>query len=440
MMKRVVRSMTRRSFLKLSALLPVTAFGSGFRSVEHYFQYENIVGTSLDLVIWAPHSRLAENACRTVLEEIDRLAAILNTRNPSSEISLLENSICGLSLSNELTQVFAAYDYWERQTGGVFAIRPNGAQTPRNVDALGKAYIIDQAVKAVREAYPAVDSLLLNIGGDIVVWGRPCEIAIANPDSSYDNAGPIAKIDLQDKAVATSGTYARGAHLTDARNGQSFNATVAATVVASDGVTANALATTLCLTEAEYGLRLVESTPGAEALRVESGVVQRTSGFRLFELPLTVQTPASTSWPSGYQVTMTLPLTSGRSKQRPYVAVWVENSSGNLVRVLAFWGTNSKYFSDLSAIWSLVKRNSNLIRSVTRATRPAGKYELVWDGLDNEHKPVSLGTYRIVVETNQEHGTYAKQAGTITLGDSPTSITLAATTNFDTVPIQYGPK
>jgi len=82
----------------------------------------------------------------------------------------------------------------------------------------------------------------------------------------------------------------------------------------------------------------------------------------------------------------------------------------------------------------------NQIRSVTRATRPAGKYELVWDGLDNEHKPVPPGTYRIVVETNQEKGTYAKQAGTITLSDSPTSITLPATTNFDTVSVQYGPK
>src|SRR5262249_14972577 len=160
----------------------------------------------------------------------------------------------------------------------------------------------------------------------IVVWGRPCEIAIADPNAWYDNAEPIAKIDLENKAVATSGTYARGAHLIDARTGQPFKAAVAATVVASDSVTANALPTTLCLTEADYGLQLVEWTPGAEALRVESGVLKRTSGFRLLERPLTVQTSASSSWPSGYQVTMILPLTSGRSKQRPYVAVWVENS------------------------------------------------------------------------------------------------------------------
>ena len=33
-----------------------------------------------------------------------------------------------------------------------------------------------------------------------------------------------------------------------------------------------------------------------------------------------------------------------------------------------------------------------------------------------------------------------KQAGTITLGQSPTSITLPATTNFDPVSIEYGPR
>src|SRR5215813_2941587 len=89
-MTTIGRIMDRRSFLKLPALLPLTALGAAFRSEEHYFQYECVIGTSLDLVVWAPHSGVAEYACKTVLQEIDRLALILNTRDPSSEISLLE--------------------------------------------------------------------------------------------------------------------------------------------------------------------------------------------------------------------------------------------------------------------------------------------------------------------------------------------------------------
>jgi thiamine biosynthesis lipoprotein ApbE len=113
--------MNRRSFLKLPALLPFTVFGSALRSEERHFQYDGVVGTSLDLVIWTPRSSVAEGAARTVLVEIDRLASILNTRDPASEISLLENSNLGRNPSYELKEVLDAYDYWERRTDGVFA-------------------------------------------------------------------------------------------------------------------------------------------------------------------------------------------------------------------------------------------------------------------------------------------------------------------------------
>src|SRR5215471_6164952 len=153
-------SMTRRSFLKLPALLPFSVFGSALQvgghrpplqqSREHHFQYECIVGTSIDLAVWTPHSHVAELACRTVLQEIDRLASILNTRDPASEISLLEDSKGERKPSRELADVFDAYEYWERRTAGVFSIHPAGPHTSRNVDALGKAYIIDRAAETAR--------------------------------------------------------------------------------------------------------------------------------------------------------------------------------------------------------------------------------------------------------------------------------------------------
>src|SRR5262245_13412449 len=274
--------MNRRSFLKLPALLPIE-FGWTFRHEDHHFTYESVIGTSLDLVVRSPSASVAEGVSETIRAEIDRLTSVLDTRDPTSEISLLERSDGVRGTSRELTDVLSAYEFWERRTGGVLSIRSGGAHAPRNVDALGKAYIIDRAAAAARQACPSIDSLLLDIGGDIVVWGRPCEIGIADPAAWYDNASPIATIVLRNAAVATSGTYARGAHLTDSRNGRRPGTPVAATVVAPDAVTANALATTLCLTSADEGLQLVESTPGAEALRVAPGVVHRTSGFGLLE-------------------------------------------------------------------------------------------------------------------------------------------------------------
>ena len=435
-----VADMNRRSFLKLPALLPIVEFGWTLRHEDHHFAYESVIGTSLDLVVRSPSASVAEGVSQTIRAEIDRLTGVLDTRDPTSEISLLERSDGVRATSRELTDVLNAYEFWERRTGGVLSIRSGGADAPRNVDALGKAYIIDRAAAAARRAWPSIDALLLNIGGDIVVFGSSCEIGIADPAAWYDNARPLAAIDLSNAAVATSGTYTRGAHLIDGRSGRRHSTAVAATVVASDAVTANALATTLCLTGADEGLQLVESTPGAEALRVAPGLVQRTSGFAVLERPRPAQAHAATQWPAGYQVTMTVPLTAGRSSKRPYVAVWVEDSANKVVRVLAVWGTKSKYYQSLSTIWDRVGGSTQALKPVTRATRAAGKYELVWDGRDNDGKPLPRGSYRITVETNQEHGTYAKQAGTISVGDSPASITLPATTNFDAVVVRYGPK
>jgi thiamine biosynthesis lipoprotein len=393
--------------------------------------------------VWTKDSGAAESACRTVLEEIDRLASILDTRNAASEISQLEKS-SRRDVSPDLSKVLRGYEYWEYRTNGIVSVRPDGIGTPLNVDALGKAYILDGAAKAAKTTWPPIDALLLNIGGDIVTWGRSCRIAIADPAAPYDNAAPLTWINLHNAAVASSGTYARGAHMKDARTGQAPEFTAAATVVAADAVTANALATMLCLTSAEEGVPVVESTPGAMALRVSSGITTRTARFALLESPPVIQTQAASNsnWPAGYQLKVTLPLTSGRSSKRPYVAVWVEDSSGKLVRMLSIWGNKSKYYPDLSSLWNFLKVKYDLkqFASVTRATRPAGRYELVWQGLDAANKAVPPGTYRIVVETNQERGTYAKESGTIVIGDTPASITLPATTNFEPVQVQYGPK
>ena len=144
--------MNRRSFLKLPTLLPLIDFGSAFHSEPHHYQYESVIGTSMDLIVCSPSTRVAEGACQTVREEIARLASILDTRDPDSEISLLEGSNDRRYASRELTDVLDAYDYWEHRTGGVFSIRPGGAGTPRNVDALGKAYIIDHAATAALTA------------------------------------------------------------------------------------------------------------------------------------------------------------------------------------------------------------------------------------------------------------------------------------------------
>jgi thiamine biosynthesis lipoprotein len=320
-----------------------------------------------------------------------------------------------------------------------------------NVDALGKAYVIDRAVAVTRAAVPTLDGLLLNVGGDIVAWGRPCEISLADALAPYDNGRPLTHLMLADGAVATSGTYARGAHIVDPRSGRPVVGVLSATVTARDCVTANALATALAVTGFEGGVAFVKATPGADALVVgQDRIVYRSAGFSRFERPRAVLAAAAVNWPAGFELSITFTLTGltsnagffgqRRRVRRPYVAVWVEDLSGHPVKILALWGEAIKYLHELPSLWTFVGHNIPLLFSASRATREPGRYSLVWNGVDEAEKPVPAGTYRIVIETNQQDGDYAKQSGTIGCGTAPAKLDLRATVNFEDVHIQYGPR
>jgi FAD:protein FMN transferase len=435
---------SRRSFLAFSALVPLrgTAPDNG---EEHRFHYDGVIGTSFDLAIRLPPATAstdsAEHAARAALQEIDRLSRILSTYDPHSEIRRYEND--GRIYSPELAEVLDLYRYWQKQTAGVLSLRPTGPAGPLNVDALGKAYIIDRAAAAVRAAVPELNSLIVNIGGDIVVWGQRCEVGVTSPREVHDNADPFTSVSLFNEAVATSGTYARGQHLLDGRTGQKPVKPASATVIARDAVTANALATTLCIVDAEAGLELVERVSGAEALRIPySGSVRRTPGFAARERITRIQQPANTNWPAGFELSISINLiTPDPRMDRSYVAFWVEDLSGKLVRAIVLWGNKSKYHSELMGFWKITGGDQELLYKITRATRSPGSYKVVWNGMDDQGKPAPKGPYRIIIETNRWHGDYAKTSATIACGTEPVSVSLAdQSVNYGSIKITYGPR
>src|SRR5262245_21827737 len=110
--------MDRRSFLKLPALLPLVEWGRTFGGEDHHFAHECVMGTSLDLIVRSPSASVAQRALETVCTEIDRLARVLDTRDPTSEISLMERSDSVRGISPVLADVLSAYEFWERRTSG----------------------------------------------------------------------------------------------------------------------------------------------------------------------------------------------------------------------------------------------------------------------------------------------------------------------------------
>jgi thiamine biosynthesis lipoprotein len=436
---------SRRSFVLLPMLVPLRALGVA-PSEEYRFHYDHIIGTSVDLALWMPSATgsadAAQRAAHSSLDEIARLSRILSTYDPESEIRRFEDGREPVR-SAELAEVLELYRYWQKQTGGVLSLRPAGSGSPLNVNALGKAYIIDRAAATLRTALQGLEGLVLNIGGDIVVWGRSCEIGVTDPAAPHDNAAPLTRITLKNEAVATSGVYARGAHLLDARTGKAPPSPASATVIAQNAVTANALATTLCILGADEGIDLAERTRGAEALRMDAaGQAHRTSGFAQRERFIPIQQPAATSWPAGFEVGISVTLTTPDPRlDRSYVAFWVEDLSGKLVRAIVLWGTKQQYHEDMTGYWKITAADKAIQYRVTRATRAPGNYRVVWNGMDEQNKPVPKGTYRIVVETNRWRGVYAKASATIACENEPVSLTLPdRSVNYEGIKITYGPK
>jgi hypothetical protein len=154
-----------------------------------------------------------------------------------------------------------------------------------------------------------------------------------------------------------------------------------------------------------------------------------------------VRQSTSSNWPSGYEVAISLTLTTPDPRlDRSYVAFWVEDLSGKLVRAIVLWGNKAQYHSEMTGFWKVTRGDKDLLYKLTRATRAPGSYRVVWNGLDDDGKPVPRGTYRVVIETNRYHGEYAKAAGTIVCESETSSITLAGSVNYDTIKVQYGPR
>lgn len=104
------------------------------------------------------------------------------------------------------------------------------------------------------------------------------------------------------------------------------------------------------------------------------------------------------------QLTLRLPSQSGEY-HNPYVAVWLENSSGKSVKTLVLWREGAKWLKDMRRWWRKVgRKDSQLVDAVTSATRAAGRYKLTFDALDDNNNSLPFGNYVLNIEVVRENG------------------------------------
>jgi FAD:protein FMN transferase len=146
-----------------------------------------------------------------------------------------------------------------------------------DLGAVAKGLAVDAAA---RELAPYRD-FSIDAGGDLYFGGR-------NGDGEAWRAGIrhprrrgefIDRIRATDQAVCTSGDYARGEHLLDARVGEPARSVASATVVAPNAMLADALATAAFVLGPVDGLALLGRV-GVEGLIVTPDLAcHRTPGF-----------------------------------------------------------------------------------------------------------------------------------------------------------------
>jgi thiamine biosynthesis lipoprotein ApbE len=471
--------------------------------------FENVLGTSMELKVRASSSQAAEAAEAAALAEIDREAKILSGYNASSEFSQWFNTTGEpRNVSNELFDVLNRFDIWRVRTNG--ALDPSAetisrvwktaaaahrvptdteiaaavaevhqphwrldpaARTathlttaPIILNSFTKSYIVDRAASAAMSV-KGVSGVVVNIGGDLVTRGRTSEtVAITDPQANADNAAPLMRVAVADRAVATSGVYRRGfdingvhySHIVDPRTGRPTGHVLSATVIAREAADAGALATAMCVMTPEESEAAAATVPGAEFMLVlADGRRIESAGWRQLVAvpakPMSLPQPVATlhaaeqTWNAGFELTIGLEIaTQARRAERPYLAVWIEDKDRFPVRTIAVWyrADHSKWLADLKS-WYRGDRLRNLaegneiIGSVSSATRGPGKYTLVWDGKDNAGKPVKAGTYTVYIEVAREHGTYQIVKQTMDFSGVPKKVDLPGNTELASATLDY---
>ncbi|MCA9076182.1 MAG: FAD:protein FMN transferase [Planctomycetaceae bacterium] len=267
-----------------------------------------------------PTANQATQAAYARFKELDRL---LSHYDPDSELSkLCKHAKVGESqpVSRELLTVLAAANRISRQTDGAFDVtvgplmdlwrksRRQGVLPSEEVLAdarrsvgyqnllvdseaktvtfdcagvrldlggIAKGYAADEALRVLRKH--GVDIALIDAGGDIVAGAPPpgknyWRIGIAPLDSP--DGTPTRFLKLKHAAVATSGDAAqfveiegvRYSHILDPHTGLGLTTHSSVTVIAPDGITADAWASAISVLGAERGVeKLTRHVPFASA-------------------------------------------------------------------------------------------------------------------------------------------------------------------------------
>jgi FAD:protein FMN transferase len=212
----------------------------------------------------------------TSLTEIDERFSTYKTTSEIEKINRRE--LPGQEWSHDMKEVFAIAEKTNKDTNGFFNIHtPQGTIDPSGVV---KGWAIQKVFDLLLSK--GEENILIDIAGDVATHGtnekgEEWAIGVKNP---FNGEEVVKIVYPRGKGVATSGSYARGAHIYNPHRGESVSGTLeSVTVVAPTILEADLLATAV-FAMGEEGLLYAEQKEGVEAYAIRSDRTSvMTSGF-----------------------------------------------------------------------------------------------------------------------------------------------------------------
>lgn len=317
--------MRRVYLIALLVFIASTLYHPSFAKELERFEFSlPRMGTRARIVLYAGDKAQAQRAATAAFDRIEELEEILSDYREESELNRITREAVNRpqSVSSELFFVLEQAQKNSHLSGGAFDITigpvvrlwrearrtrklPPDSQLAqaralvdyRNVNlgnatrtvmlkrpgmqldlgGIAKGYAADQGIEVLSAR--GIRNALIALGGDVRVNGAPpgargWKVEIENPGAAARKS--LCSVMLTGGAVSTSGDTqqflevggVRYSHIIQPASGKGLNAAAGTTVMASDGITADALATALSVMPVESGLRMIESVGGASAFLV----------------------------------------------------------------------------------------------------------------------------------------------------------------------------
>ncbi len=212
--------------------------------------------------------------CFSRLHEID---SIFSTYHPNTEVSRYRSGSLKLqNTSKDFMKVMGACKEIESNTRGYFSAWYGGTYDP---SGYVKGWSIEQVATLLRQH--KLQTFYINAGGDVLVSSNSSKtwnIGIADPQNRMQTIGVIS---LRNGAIATSGTYEKGAHIINPKTASKATEVLSVTVCGPDIIRADILATTVCAMGVAKGKEYIENQPDYEAMIISAAAeLSFTSNFQ----------------------------------------------------------------------------------------------------------------------------------------------------------------